>query len=123
MGYVMRPWNIKTNGKKPSDAFMLPLWADFRPHNFYFAIRQVETVVMVFIVPKEYFDEYGVMYEDSIPIVQYIPNYLIETIECIYEVEGIKLEDVRRDLIARGFSYGHFFQNFVDRSNINFEGF
>lgn len=116
----MKPWDIKTaNGNRPDDSFMLPLWSGFRPHNFYFAtIGLEENITIVFIVPKEYFDEHGVMYEDSIPIVQYIPGYLTETSECIYEVEGVNVDSVRRDMIARGFSYGHFFQNFVNRQNV-----
>jgi hypothetical protein len=114
----MKPWDIKsTNNKKPSDAFMLPLWAGFRPHNFYFAIKEIDGVVVVFIVPREYFDKEGLMYDDSMPIVQYLPDYLIETLEGVYEVEGVPFDRVKRDMITRGFNHGHFFQNFIDRSN------
>ena len=112
----MKPWDIKITGRKPTDEFFIPLWDSFRPHNFYFAIHETDGVVVVFIVPKEYFDKFGTMYNDSMPIKKWIPDYLEETSECVYEAEGINISRVSQDMRIIGFSHGKILQHYVDQN-------
>jgi hypothetical protein len=118
----MKPWTIKknANGQRPTDEFTLPLWADFKPKDFYFAIRWEDDVKMtvVCIVPVEYFDSKNEMLDDSMPIVQYLPNYLEEIVPGMYETD-VSPHEVRRNLVEWGFRHNHFFQKFIDTQNGN----
>ena len=113
----MKPWEIKSSGKKPTDAFLIPLWAEFRPKDFYFATSHDEESTVVYIVPADYYEKFGCMYDDSIPIVQHLPNYLEEIFECVYEApREMNLDFIHADMLRRGFSHNYFFQQFIDRN-------
>lgn len=118
----MKPWTIKksANGRRPADEFTIPLWADFKPKDFYFAIYWQDDVKMtvVCIAPIEYFDSNNKMFDDSMPIVQYLPNYLEEIVPGMYETD-ISPHEVRRNLVEWGFKHNHFFQKFIDAQNGN----
>lgn len=114
----VKPWEIRSS-KKPSDAFTIPLWAAFKPSDFYFASSLSEDVVIIYIVPAEHWDRSCKTFHDSMPIVQHLPNYLQEIFEGAYEAdEGLTTQDVCRDLLRRGFTHNHFFQRYIDQYNV-----
>jgi hypothetical protein len=114
----MRPWDISTmNGKRVSDDFIIPLWKDFRPTDFFFAIREGfedHTSTIVYITPIEYFSKFHYMFGDSMPIINLLPEYLEEVHEGFYEVETLSVEKVKEDLLVRGFIHSSVFQSFTD---------
>lgn len=116
----MKPWDTQTKaGKKPTDEFLIPLWADFKPKDFYFAIQWHDDVeaTVIYMVPVDYYDLHNKMLNDSMPIVHLLPAYFEETIECIYEADAIPVERVVHDLTSRGFSHNYFFQQYIDKNN------
>jgi hypothetical protein len=110
----MRPWLVKTNNKNVADSFYIPLWAPYKPKDFYFAVIWEEDVktTIVYIVPADYFDLSGKMFEDSMPILQYLPTYLEEVAECEYETHTPILE-VQRDMVKIGFIHHMGFQRYI----------
>lgn len=120
---IMKPWDIKTTGNKPTDDFLVPLWAQFRPKDFYFASQWMDDVgsTLIYIVPSEYFDKFGNMYEDSMPIVHYLPEYLEEILPCVYEAEDIMMYRVEQELKSYGFNHNRWFQKFIDEQGENFD--
>jgi len=118
----MKPWHIKlTSGKKVEDSFIVPLWAPFKPRDFYFAIRNImeegKTVVVVYIAPREYYDNSGRMFHDSMPILHHLPTYMEETSEGVYEADqGINSHKVQNDFLRLGFEHNHYFQSYIDKN-------
>jgi len=120
----MKPWDIHTHGKKPDDAFTLPLWAPFGPDAFYFATTFMDGVAVIYIVPVDYWNLNARTFHDSMPIVHHLPNYLEEIFEGAYEAEkGIQLSEVSRDLLRKGFTHNHFFQRYIDQNKVGVRGF
>ena len=114
----MKPWDIDTS-KKPTDDFTIPLWAPFKPSDFYFASSISDGVVVIYIVPSDFWDKNARTFHDSMPIIQHLPNYLQEIFEGGYEADvGFPLEEISRDLLRRGFSHNHFFQKYIDQNKI-----
>lgn len=119
----MKPWTFYNGKTRPTDAFIIPLWASFKPKDFYIALlwhKETRTTT-VYVVPSEFYDRNGCMFEDSIPIVQHLPNYMEEVLEGVYEADNVPIDVVSRDLFKRGFSHNHYFQRFIDgsgRSNV-----
>jgi|ERR1700722_4034485 len=103
----MAPWELRG-----SDEALLPYWLKLKPEDFYFAIRREVGTTIVCITPGEYYDASGRMYPDSIPINRFLPQYLVETIEGIYETET-ELSTVFEDLVLAGFINNHDFQSFI----------
>jgi hypothetical protein len=115
----MKPWEvIIERGKKPSDEVLLPLWVDFRPSDFYFAALYSETLesTVVYITPGEYFEKTGFMFYDSIPIVHFLPEYLTEIYESVYETTA-NVDYVRINMINRGFVNNLKFQEFISKND------
>lgn len=111
----LKPWDINSF-KKPSDDFTMPLWAPFKPGDFYFAIAQTKPII-IFIVPAEFWDKNAKTFWDSMPITHHLPNYLCEIFEGGYEVESdIDSGQVCKDLFIKGFQHNHHFQNYIDRN-------
>lgn len=116
----MKPWDlILSGGNKLNDSFNIPLWDSFRPKDFYFATQfsAEDNACLVYIVPREYYDEHGIMFDDSMPIVKFLPQYLVEIIECVYEASNVKQVVVASDMLATGFKANPFFQKYIDDSN------
>lgn len=113
----MKPWNISFahDDKERLDAFTIPLWQEFNHKDFYFAIQYQYESTLVFIVPKEYYDDKAVMFDDSMPIVQLLPESLIEIYSGVYETKK-SLNDIKRELSEMGFIYDHFFQEFINNN-------
>lgn len=110
----MKPWALKTETRRPDDSFTIPLWAPYKPKDFYFAIiweDETKTTV-VYIVPGDYYDLTGKMFDDSIPIIQYLPSYLEEVSECEYETTK-PMTEVQRDMTKLGFMNDHYFQRHI----------
>lgn len=108
------PWDLKA----PSlDSELWELWKKFKPHDFYFGVSDnspAETVV-VFIVPADYYEKFGIMLDDSMPIGHLLPNNLTEIMAAIYESDRM-IETTRYDLLERGFVNDERFQRFIDTS-------
>ena len=114
----MKPWTIKTFGsKRPDDSFTIPLWNPYKPKDFYFATQWENECnsTIVYIVPKEFYETHSRMYDDSIPIIQHLPNYFEEISEGIYEASRMDEAAVRTDMMFRGFIHDDFFQRWADR--------
>jgi len=112
----MKPWEIinSSPNESPDDKLLLNSWKRFKQQDFYFALHtdQKSQHTIVYLCPKEYFDTTGWMFEDSIPIVHLLPDYLEEVLEAIYETSHPK-DRVLRDLCSRRFVWGSKFQDFV----------
>lgn len=113
----MKPWSIKSVGKKPADSFIIPLWEPYKPKDFYFAILIVDNITIVYIVPSEFYNSTGAMFNDSMPIIQHLPSYLVEILEGVYEVEHVGYNIVKQDLLNKGFVNNDFFQKYIERSH------
>lgn len=78
-----------------------------KPSDFYFAVHESCDSSMgytyVSIVPKLYFHKYGYMWDQSMFLDHLLPQDLIEAMECIWDAETLSVEDLRKDLLARGF--------------------
>lgn len=116
----MKPWDYYQVGQKPSkafDEFIVPLWGKLWPKDFYFAYHYSDECnsTIVYIAPVEYFDNNASMFDDSMPIMHLLPNYLEEIMECVYEVSG--KPDIEKDMKRLGFVHCHFFQRYIDESN------
>jgi hypothetical protein len=75
------------------------------PSDFYFAVRgdmEIVDVTMVALVPKVYFHKHGCMWDQHISVESILPDDLFEAMESVWETER-DAEDVRKDLLARGF--------------------
>lgn len=120
---TMKPWQIHSSGKKVEDSFIVPLWAEFKPRDFYFASQWEDDVktAVIYLVPREVFDKTGRMFEDSMPIIQHLPEYLEEILCGVYEADGIPQHLVEDDLKLRGFEHNIFFQKFVEQNRRLFE--
>lgn len=121
----IKPWDIQKNsGKKIEDSFFIPLWAPYKANDFYFATRCVEeegkTIVVIYIVPGEYWDKNGRSFYDSMPIMRLLPNYFEETSEGVYEADqNISHTKVRDDLLKKGFIHNHYFQTYIDKNQFS----
>jgi hypothetical protein len=110
----MKPWELNKNNKRVADEFYIPLFDLYKPKDFYFAVIWEEDVktTIVYIVPADYYDLSGKMYEDSMPIVQHIPPYLEEVSEGEYETHTPILK-VQHDMVKAGFVHNMFFQRYI----------
>ena len=117
----MKPWDIYTNGsKRPDDAFIIPLWDQFVPKDFSFAIIPSDyknNINIVYIVPTEYFDKEHCLYIDSMPIVNILPPYLEEIFEGAYEAHNASREKIKQDMKAIGFVWSYFLEIFLEKNN------
>jgi hypothetical protein len=105
---MMAPWELRG-----SDESLLPYWLKLKPEDFYFAIKREGNTTVVCITPGEYYDAAGMMYPDSMPINRYLPVYLIETLESIYETSE-PLSRVFEDLLQTGFIHDSDFQSYIE---------
>jgi hypothetical protein len=115
---LRKPWDIyTTRDHRPSDEFYVSLWRDFKPFDFLFSIN-VDTdaeCAVLHLVPKEYFNVKGTMFDDSIPIVQYLPPYLEEVYEASYLIDAdFGPAKAQADMISRGFCMNKVFDKLVD---------
>lgn len=115
----MKPWEVHSNNRKPADEFTIPLWAQFKPCDFYFALSISDNAVIAYIVPAEFWEKTTRIFYDSMPIVHHLPNYLEEIFEGGYEADSnISQAEVSNDLLRLGFSHNHFFQRYIDQNKI-----
>ena len=104
----MAPWELKG-----SDEALLPYWLKLKPEDFYFAIMRQGNVTVVCITPGEYYDSAGMMFPDSMPINRFLPAYLVETVESMYETSE-PLSRVFEDLLQIGFVHNADFQEYIE---------
>lgn len=118
----MKPWDVRFTNKKPSDAFLIPLWKDFLPKDFYFTAAAKERdnkrrYTKIYVVPIGYFDLTSCMYFDSLPIINILPIYIEEVSDCIYETY-YNPEYVINHMEELGFVRNIYFDNFVVKKNL-----
>lgn len=113
---MIKPWTIHApENQTLSDDFFVPLWKDFTPKDFYFAIQYEKDTActLIYITPRDFYLEFGKMYNESLPIIQFLPTYLEEVFESVYETI-VETWQVRSDLFQKGFINNPSFQRFVD---------
>ena len=95
--------------------YSLSDWLKLNPGDFYFALHNESGTTVVFVVPVSYFNAYNKMYDESMPLFEILPNYLIETMECVYETDRTTSE-VFMDLTEIGLLFSDVFQKYTDVS-------
>lgn len=90
-------------------------WQKLNPDDFSFALHNDSGTTVVFVVPTVYFDAYNRMFDESMPLYDMLPSYLIETMECVYETDRTTSE-VFMDLTEIGLVFGEAFQTYTDAS-------
>jgi hypothetical protein len=77
-----------------------------KPSDFYFDVKADLEVcsgyTMIAIVPKLYFHKEGYMWDQSMNLNHILPDDLSEAMESCWDSER-SAEEVRKDLLARGF--------------------
>jgi hypothetical protein len=108
----VNPWDLAA---PITDKELWPLWQKFSAHDFYFGVinNPATDTTLVFIVPIDYYEQFGLMLDDSIPIKDLLPKNLEEIMACIYETDRM-IETTRYDMIDHGFVNDSRFQKFVD---------
>ena len=99
---------------KDWDAYKL-LCKNSKASDFYFAAQVYDEYTMVAIVPKEFFHAFGYMWDQHMPIDHILPNDMGEMMESVWDSER-SVEEVRADLLARGFEETEKFMTLVNRS-------
>lgn len=112
----MKPWDY--NAGEMGDPELWELWKTFTPHDFYFGIMEnrATDTTLVFITPSDYYDQFGLMLDDSMPIGHLIPEHLEEIMTSVFET-GRMVETTRYDMMDRGFINDPHFQQFIDCSD------
>jgi hypothetical protein len=110
----MKPWDINFKGPYPEENFFHPLWERFTAKDFYFATNREDDKTYVYIVPREYFADKLDFYPTSIPIKRFLPVYLTEIAECIYETDLEELI-VIQDLFDLDFEYNDEYQKMINK--------
>lgn len=108
MMFNMKPWESNDNKD----------WLDLLPKDFYFALECQNDLkyTIVYIVPVEYYDAHGYMYEHSFPITNILPIYLEEILEGVYETD-LSFNFVKKDLVGKGFIHNSYFQAHIENIN------
>src|SRR5271167_4049365 len=87
-----------------------------KPSDFYFSVKEGLEVVggdtMVAIVPKVYFQKEGCMWDQSMFLEHILPDDLGECMTSCWETER-SAEEVRQDLLTRGFEENKKFSKMV----------
>lgn len=80
--------------------------------DFYFAAQVYDEYTMVAIVPKEFFHTFGYMWDQHMPLDHILPDDMGEMMESVWDSER-SVEEVRADLLARGFEENEKFTKLV----------
>lgn len=78
-----------------------------KPSDFYFcAIKDIDGCsygeTMIGIVPKEYFDSFGFMWDQTMFLEHILPEDFSESMECIWDSDR-PAPSVRQEMLALGF--------------------
>jgi hypothetical protein len=123
---ILKPWEIRSvNGRFVEDSFYIPLWKDYRPRSFIFSINLDKDgdCAVLHLVPQDFFYSKRTMFYDSIPITQYLPDFLEEVYEAAYLIDAeTSIEAAKRDMIGRGFGTSKLFDQVINHyysNNVN----
>ena len=94
------------------------LCANSKPSDFYFAVMQepnYNNLTTVAMAPKAYFNAEGYMWDQHMMIERILPEDFGEDMESVWSSER-SAEEVRRDLLSRGFEESVNFTALVNES-------
>lgn len=107
----MKDLTWKDPTTKDWDAYRL-LCQMSKPSDFYFAAQPYDEYTMIAIVPKEFFHSFGYMWDQSMLLDGILPGDFCESMESVWESER-SVEEVRADLLAKGFEENEKFTELV----------
>ena len=105
----MKPWQLDVVKEQTK---YKEAWKDYKRSDFYFGVNTHRGKTIVYICPKEYFEDNNFLFETSIPIVHLIPVHFIETLPATYETPFSE-DEVIRSMVHLGFDYNAKFAKFV----------
>lgn len=93
------------------------VWAQFKPNDFYFVVRDdyEDGYTTIWIVPCDYFDAEGEIWDQSMGIAHLLPPDVSESMESVWDSE-LDLDSVKAFMKAAGFQKSKKFKKYVNEN-------